>query len=173
MWENIMWKHCLRYKGYLINPPSFSSYRTCKTQVKQSSLWRFKFFPICANTGTSGCRDLPENVRIQIRTHVDKATCISEEVSTADGKILDSFSKKFDLKGDNLNEVRNHPQRATSGINCLVNVQSRSVSCIMLWAHFKLSDLYSNTDDIDLSTFLYIFHSLSNQTQKQNKIKDA
>lgn len=58
----------------------------------------------------SGCRDPPGKVRIQIRTHVDKATCISEEDSTADGKILDSFLEKFDLKGDNLNEVRNHPK---------------------------------------------------------------
>lgn len=64
-----------------------SSYRTRKIKFKQSFPWRFKFFPICARAGMSDCRGLPVKVRIHVRTHMGKVTCVSEEVAVAEVKL--------------------------------------------------------------------------------------
>lgn len=64
-----------------------SCYRTYKTKCKQSSPWRFKFFPTYARADMSGHRELPVKVRIHIRTHVGKVMGASKEVTIADMKI--------------------------------------------------------------------------------------
>lgn len=64
-----------------------SCYRTYETKFKQSFPWRFKFFPIYAHAGMSGCRELPVKVRTHTRTHVGIVMCASKEVTIAGMKI--------------------------------------------------------------------------------------